>query len=171
VVAGNLPLENGYHIGRLFGCKDIYFLPKVFWLSVFDKNFFQKDFVKVVLPGKHQFVCCLVLILGRYFVNVHDGKEWHVLFLLSVLFFVTCCAHGALACQEKQSGLDRTVEAMCENVTKNSERQPERQPERRKEAFLSTKLLPLDLPLPLHFAEAQQEAIQEAIPGVIACVS
>jgi hypothetical protein len=47
--------------------------------------------------------------------------------LLSFLFFRACCAHGALACQEKQGGLDRTVEAMCQNVTKNSERQPERQ--------------------------------------------
>jgi hypothetical protein len=38
------------------------------------------------------------------------------------LFFGACCAHGALACQEKQSGLDRTVEAMCQNATKNSQR-------------------------------------------------
>jgi hypothetical protein len=44
-------------------------------------------------------------------------------FLLSFKFFVAFCAHGALACQEKQGGLDRTVEAMCQNATKNSQRQ------------------------------------------------
>jgi hypothetical protein len=40
------------------------------------------------------------------------------------LFFGAGCAHGALASQEKQSGLDGTVEAMCQNATKNSQRHP-----------------------------------------------
>jgi hypothetical protein len=81
-----LPLENRAPFGR-FLLKDIHFIPWRLWLSFFDKDFFQIHFVKVVLPGKHQFISCLVLISGRNFVNVHDGKVWHE-FLPSFFFIL-----------------------------------------------------------------------------------
>jgi len=76
-----LPSENGCHTGRLLGFflfKDIHFMPEgLKLLSVFDKDFFQIEFVIVVFPGSHQFISCLVLISGRNFKDVHDGKKWH----------------------------------------------------------------------------------------------
>jgi hypothetical protein len=75
-----------------------------------------------VFPGKHQFISCRNLIFGWDFINVHDSKQWHILSSFLFLFFGACCAHSALACQEKQGGLDRTVEAMCQNGTKNNQR-------------------------------------------------
>src|SRR5918997_260281 len=96
-----LPLENRAPFGRLlcwrFGfCKDIDFMPEgLYFLSIFDNDFFEKSFVKVMFPGSHQFISCFILISGRNFVNVHDSKEWHVSSFL-FLFFVPCCAKAAL---------------------------------------------------------------------------
>jgi hypothetical protein len=122
--ASQLPLENGAPFGRSstprlrleerFGCKNIYFILYGFYPSLFDNNFFQKDFVKVVFPGKHQFVCCRILICGRDFKNVHNDKKRHM--FSSFLFYSSAAMwpQAALACQEKPGGLDRPVEGLCQ---------------------------------------------------------
>jgi hypothetical protein len=54
---------------------------------------------------------------------MHDGKKWHWLFSP---FLVYSSSHAARMAhwpvKKSEGGLDRPVEAMCQNVTKNSQR-------------------------------------------------